>query len=294
MMRLLLLGNQGQLGWELEHCLSLLGDLTALDYPDVDFTHLDHLRQVVLSSRPQVIINAIAYTAVDRAESEPALAMIVNGKAPGVLAETARSLGAALIHYSTDYVFDGKKDSPYTEEDTPNPLSAYGLAKLAGDQAIMEVGGAYLILRSSWIYTFRRENFLTNVLKWSRMHAEMHIVTDQIGCPTWARQLAEVTALLLAKSDNQGKDWIDQHHGIYNLASSGYTSRFDWAKEILKLDPRSTEQIVQKVDKAVTADFPTPAQRPLFSALDSQRFASTFNLRLPDWRTSLRQAMEAF
>jgi dTDP-4-dehydrorhamnose reductase len=293
MIRLLLLGNKGQLGWELERCLSLWSDVIALDFPEVDFSHLDHLRQVVLDSHPQVIINAVAYTAVDRAETEANLAMTVNGKAPGVLAEAARALGAAFIHYSTDYVFDGKKNAPYTEEDNPNPLSAYGLSKLAGDQAVVQTGGAYLIFRSSWIYTLRRENFLTNILKWARTRTEMRIVTDQIGCPTWARQLAEVTAMLLAKSEGQVYDWVEQYHGLYNLASSGYTSRFNWAKEILRLDPCSNEQVVQKLTTAVTADFPTPAQRPLFSTLDSHRFAETFNLRLPDWRLSLRQAMEA-
>lgn len=292
-MRLLLLGNKGQLGWELARCLCLLGDMTVLDFPEVDYTRLDHLRQVVIDNNPQVIVNAVAYTAVDRAESEADTAMLVNGKAPGVLAEAARSLGAAFIHYSTDYVFDGRKNTPYTEEDIPNPLSAYGLAKLAGDQAVMETGGAYLIFRSSWIYTLRRENFLTNVLKWARTRNEMRIVNDQIGCPTWARQLAEVTAMLLARSEGQVCDWIEQYHGLYNLASGGYTSRFNWAKEILRLDPRSNEQVVQKVTTAVTGDFPTPARRPLFTALDSQRFAATFNLRLPDWRISLRQAMEA-
>jgi dTDP-4-dehydrorhamnose reductase len=240
-----------------------------------------------------VIINAVAYTAVDRAETEADLAMTVNGKAPGVLAEAARSLGAAFIHYSTDYVFDGKKNIPYTEEDIPNPLNAYGQAKLAGDQAVIQTGGSYLIFRSSWIYTLRRENFLSNVLKWARTRTEMRIVTDQIGCPTWARQLADVTAMLLVKSEGQVYDWVGHYHGLYNLASSGYTSRFNWAKEILRLDPRSNEQMVQKVTTAGTADFPNPAQRPLFSALDSQRFSATFNLRLPDWRLSLRQAMEA-
>jgi dTDP-4-dehydrorhamnose reductase len=293
MIRVLLLGNRGQLGWELERSLVSLGEVVALDYPEVNFTNMEQLRQVVLDSHPQVIINAVAYTAVDRAETEAASVQTVNGEAPGVLAEVARSLKAAFIHYSTDYVFDGKKNKPYTEDDTPNPLSAYGLAKLAGDRAVIQAGGSYLILRSSWIYTLRRENFLTNVLKWARTRTEMRIVTDQIGCPTWARQLAEVTAMLLAKSEGQVFDWIGQYHGLYNLASGGYTSRFNWAKEILRLDPRSSEQMVQKLTTAVTSDFPTPAQRPLFSALDSQRFCTTFNICLPDWRLSLRQAMEA-
>jgi dTDP-4-dehydrorhamnose reductase len=293
MMRVLLLGNRGQLGWELARSLVILGEVTALDYPEVDFTRLDHLRRVVLDAHPQLIVNAAAYTAVDRAESAARLAMIVNGEAPGVLAEVARELGAAMVHYSTEYVFDGKKSTPYTEDDMPAPVNAYGLAKLAGDQAIMQVGGAYLVLRSSWIYTLQRENFLTNVLKWARSHTELHIVTDQVGCPTWARHLAVATAMLLAKGGRQIRDWVETYRGVYNLASGGYTSRFDWAKEILSLDPRASEQVVQKVTTAVSADFPSPAQRPLFAPLDSQRFAQTFNLWLPDWRDSLRLALEA-
>jgi dTDP-4-dehydrorhamnose reductase len=291
MIKTLLLGNHGQLGWELERSLALLGEVIALDYPEVDFTRLDHLRQLVLDYRPQLIVNAVAYTAVDRAEREPKQAMLVNGEAPGVLAEAAHTLGAAMVHYSTDYVFDGKKSSPYTEEDIPSPLNAYGQAKLAGDRAIMQVGGAYLILRSSWIYTLRRENFLTNVLKWARSHTDLRIVTDQVGCPTWARHLAEVTAMLLAKGGGQIKDWAEMYHGVYNIASGGFTSRLDWAKEILQLDPRPSEQIVQRLTAAVSADFPSPAQRPLYTPLDSRHFAQTFYLHLPDWRDSLRLAL---
>jgi dTDP-4-dehydrorhamnose reductase len=291
-MRILLLGNRGQLGWELERSLSLLGEVKALDYPDVDFTRLAHLHKVVLDIHPQLIVNAAAYTAVDRAESEADLAMLINGEAPGVLAESARKVGAALVHYSTEYVFDGKKITPYTEADEPAPLNAYGMAKLAGDRAIVQVGGAYLVLRSSWIYSLKRENFLTNVLLWAHSRTELRIVTDQIGCPTWARHLAEVTAMLLAKGGQPIRDWVEANHGLYNLASRGFTSRFDWAKEILKLDPRVSEHLVQKVSAAVSTEFPSAAQRPLYAPLDSSLFAHTFNLSLPDWRESLRLAMD--
>jgi dTDP-4-dehydrorhamnose reductase len=291
-LRILLFGKIGQLGWELCRTLAPLGDITAIDYPEIDLSRAEDVRQVVRAARPQVIVNATAYTAVDRAESEPDAAMAVNGKAPGLLAEEAAGLDAALIHFSTDYVFDGTKGSAYVETDMPNPLGMYGRSKLAGEQAIERVGGAYLILRTSWVYTTRRDSFVTKVLGWSRQQPTLRMVTDQISNPTWARMLAEVTAQTLAKGGENVVDWLAERSGIYHLAGSGWASRMEWGQAILSYDPRPQEQVVREILPAVTADFPTPAQRPLYSALLCDRFTQTFGLRLPDWKAALRLAME--
>lgn len=289
-MRILLLGKIGQLGWELNRTLAPLGELTALDYPDIDLTGSE-IQGTIQDLLPQVVINATAYTAVDRAEREPEIAGAINGRAPGLMAEAAKAIGAGLIHYSTDYVFDGKKGQAYTEIDTPNPLGVYGSSKLAGEQAIQEAGGAYLILRTSWVYSMRRDNFVRKALQWARQNRVLRVVTDQVSNPTWARMLAEVTAQLLARSANSPGQWIEERKGIYHLAGSGYASRMEWVQEILRLDPQPEEQVVQEIQPALTSDFPTPAERPLYSALNCERFRQTFELSLPDWRTALKLAM---
>lgn len=300
MINILLLGKRGQLGWELARCLSTVGRLTSLDYPEIDLTQPDNFLPAVRAAAPQVIINATAYTAVDLAESQPDLANAINGRAPGLLAEAARSLGAALIHYSTDYVFPGINQPAhgilaraYLENDPPNPLSVYGKSKLAGEIAIQQVGGAYLILRTAWVYSLRRDSFVTKVLQWSRQQTELRLVIDQVSNPTWARLLAEVTAQLLGRAGEQPDGWLAEYRGLYHLAGEGYASRFDWAQQILALDPHKEEQVTRELLPALTSDFPTPAQRPLFSALDCTRFSQTFNLRLPDWQEGLRLAMDA-
>lgn len=290
-MRILLLGKYGQLGWELQRCLGTLGEVAAVDYPEIDLSHPEQIPPLVRQVNPDVIVNASAYTAVDRAENEPELVYAINAIAPGVLAEEARAQGAALIHYSTDYVFDGNQTRPYLESDPPNPLSVYGRSKLEGERAVQQVGGAYLILRTSWVYSLRRDSFVTKVLGWSRQQKTLRVVADQVSNPTWARTLAEATAQILAKCGNKPTDWIGNYSDLYHLAGDGYTSRFEWAKAILEEDPARQEQVVQELLPAQTADFPTPARRPLFSALDCRRFTATFNLRLPDWRQALALAM---
>lgn len=290
--KILLLGNTGQLGWELQRTLAPLGEVIGLDYPAINLSLPDSIRETVQQVQPQIIVNATAYTAVDRAESEPELAMAINGAAPGFLAEAAKKLGASLIHYSTDYVFDGSKGSTYLETDAPNPLGVYGSSKLAGEMAIREAGGSYLILRTSWVYSVRRPSFVTKVLEWSRQQPVLRMVTDQIANPTAARMLAEVTALLLAKADPDTTGWIAERAGIYHLAGSGIASRMEWAQAILEMDPHPNEQLAQKIEPALTAEFPTPAQRPLYSALDCTLFEQTFGLRLPDWRTALKLTLD--
>jgi dTDP-4-dehydrorhamnose reductase len=292
-MHILLLGKYGQLGWELQRTLAPLGDILALDFPQIDLKQEGSLREPIHDIRPQLILNATAYTAVDRAESEPEIAQAINTHAPRTMAEEAKKIGAAIIHYSTDYVFDGTKGSDYFEQDTPHPLNIYGQSKLAGECAIQEVGGSYLILRTSWVYSLRRDSFVTKVLEWSRTQTSLRIVSDQVSNPTWCRMLAEATAQLLAMAGRDVAGWLGERRGIYHLAGSDRASRFEWARAILEMDPRREEQTVDEVQPALTTEFPTPAMRPLHSALNCDRFTDTFGLTLPDWREALKLAMEA-
>jgi dTDP-4-dehydrorhamnose reductase len=285
-MRLLLIGNSGQLGWELQRTLQPLGDLIALDYPAVDLADPAGIHKMVQECHPQVIVNAAAYTAVDKAEDEPELAEAVNGTAPGVLAKEAQKLDALLVHYSTDYVFDGTKGSPYVETDSPHPLNVYGRSKLAGEKAIQAVDGFHLIFRTAWVYSLRRESFVTRVLEWARKNAVLRVVGDQVSNPTWARMLAEGTALVLARGDT----YLRERAGLFHLTCAGYASRYMWAEAILRLDSHKQDQKAKQLLPASSADFPTPAQRPLFSALDCRKFEQTFGLRLPAWETTLELA----
>jgi len=296
-LKILLFGKYGQLGWELDRCLRPLGEVHSLDYPEIDLADEDQIRKLVRKTAPQIIVNATAYTAVDRAESETEAAMAINARAPGVLAEEAKDLGAALIHYSTDYVFDGSKGSPYQESDAPNPLNVYGRSKLAGEQALRQVGGIHLTFRTSWVYSLRRDSFVTKALGWARKQPELRVVTDQVGNPTWARMLAETSAQVLAMSICAGGPghllgWLGERTGVYHLAGEGATSRLEWVQAILENDPRKDEQVTRRISPALTSEFPAPARRPLFSALDCGLFTETFNLRLPHWRDTLRLAME--
>ena len=225
MMRVLLLGNTGQLGWEAERTLACLGPVTALDYPEVDFSRPESLRGVVDAVKPQVIYNAAAYTAVDRAESDIEKARLINAVAPGVLAEEARRHSAVLVHISTDYVFDGSKGSPYVEEDTTHPLNGYGLTKLEGEQAVLQAGEAVVVLRTAWVYSTRRDSFVSKVLQWARKQTTLKVVDDQVSNPTWARMLAEVSALLLAKGGDNLYTWLRERRGVYHLAGSGSASQ---------------------------------------------------------------------
>jgi len=290
-MRILLLGRTGQLGWELQRTLAPLGEIYALGPEELNLTDLDALARRIHQVHPQVIVNASAYTAVDRAEGQVDLAMRLNAEAPAVMAEAARALNAVLIHFSTDYVFDGEKDSAYTEDDPTNPLNVYGQSKLSGEQAITQAGCAYLILRTSWVYSLRGDSFVSKTLAWARQQETLRIVSDQVGSPTWARMLAEITAALLAQSLPAPQDYFSTRSGVYHLGGSGSASRLDFARAILRLDPRANEQKVRNLEAASTADFPTPARRPLRTALNCSRFESSFGLRLPNWEESLQLAM---
>ena len=291
-MRILLLGNTGQLGWELERTLAPLGELNACDYPVVDLADLSSLRRLIRDCQPDVLINAAAYTAVDRAEAEPDLAEKVNSIAPAVMAEEADRVGSAFIHFSTDYVFDGMKGSPYLESDQPNPLNIYGRTKLAGEQTVRQVAGAYLILRTSWVYSMRRDSFVTKVLRWARTQAALKLVNDQVSGPTWARMLAEVTSQLITQARDDLQGWFLEHHGLYHLAGLGHCSRYEWGQQVVRLDPHKEQQVVHELVPVESAAFPTPARRPFFSALNCDLFSHTFGLQLPDWKIALKLAMD--
>jgi dTDP-4-dehydrorhamnose reductase len=292
MMRIVLFGKNGQVGWELQRILPSLGEVIALDYEELDLADLKTLEKRLDELKPDLIVNASAYTAVDRAEAERDVAMKVNGQAPGVMAEAARRSGAMLVHYSTDYVFDGSKGSPYVETDLPNPLNVYGESKLAGEKAIQQATEAYLILRTSWVYSLRfQSGFVKKVLAWARQNEVLRIVDDQIGCPTWARMLAEVSGLLIARGGDQLSEYFIQQAGIYHVAGQGGVSRFEWAKAILAHDPDREEQRAKRLEPAPGSDFPTPATRPTNTVLSCAHFENTFGLRIPTWMESLQLAM---
>jgi dTDP-4-dehydrorhamnose reductase len=290
-MKIVLLGKNGQLGWEFQRTLPVLGEVISLDRKELDLCDLDAVQKVLSELKPDLIINASAYTDVDGAEKETDLALKINALTPGLMAEMASKLRAVLIHYSTDYVFDGRKNALYSESDPANPLNMYGKSKWAGEENIKQAGGAYLILRTSWVYSLRGNSFVNKVLRWSRQNKILKIVTDQVSSPTWARALAEITTVVLAQNKKELYENFLERHGIYHLAGSGYTSRYEWARQILANDPEPSEQILQTIEPALSEDFPTPAIRPLFSALDCSRFEATFGLQLPSWEQTLELSM---
>ena len=259
-MKVLLLGRRGQVGGELERLLRPVCELVALDSTELDVAKPQALVQCVRAVRPQAIVNAAAYTAVDRAESEPELAAAVNATAPGVLAEEARRLGAYMVHYSTDYVFDGRKRSPYVETDAPAPLSVYGRTKLQGEQAVRAAGARHAILRSGWIYAGRGRNFALTILEKARSAARLRVVDDQRGAPTWARDIAELSADLLARDEPP--------EGTYHAAAAGETTWCEYAREILRL-----AAIELPVEPIATSEYPAAAPRPAYSVLDSSLLA---------------------
>jgi dTDP-4-dehydrorhamnose reductase len=286
---LLLIGKIGQVGWELRRTLAPMARVTCVDYPEIDLTSGDSIRQWVRETRPNIVLNAAAYTAVDKAESEPDKAMQINGVAPGILAEEAKKLGALLVHYSTDYVFDGAKTTPYVETDSPNPLGAYGRSKLAGDEAMRAVGGAHLIFRLCWVYGARGQNFMLTMMRLARERETLRVVGDQIGCPTWSRMIAEATACAV-KQALVARD-IGAFTGTYHLASSGATTWHGFAEAIIKLMPAEGKKCAQ-VEAISTAEYPTPTKRPAYSVLACDKLERTFGLRLPRWDDSLTQVLE--
>jgi len=288
-MKILLIGKHGQVAWELRRTLAPLGDVVAVGRVDLNFSDVPAVRRFVAEVRPQVIVNAAAYTAVDKAETERELCLQINATLPGVLAEEAKKLGALLVHYSTDYVFDGTKQSPYVETDPTNPLGTYGASKLAGEQAIQSAGADHLIFRLCWIYGARGQNFMLTMQRLAREREKLRVVRDQIGCPTWSRMIAEATALaikqMLANPERS------TYSGTYHLAANGFTSWHGFASHIIGLMPDAERKCLE-VEAITTAEYPTPAKRPAYSVLNCDKLEQTFGLRLPDWERSLRQVLD--
>lgn len=272
--KILLTGANGQVGWELARTLAPLGEVHALMRSELDLLRPDTIREVMAALRPDIVVNAAAYTAVDKAENESAAAFAVNASAPRVLAEQARRLGALLVHYSTDYVFDGSKAEPYREDDIPNPQNVYGRTKLAGEAAIRDSGCRHLIFRISWIYGLRGGNFLLTMLRLARERTELRVVMDQVGAPTWCRLVAETTAAALAQERPP--------EGLYHLASAETISWAGFAREIFRLTGAAVT-----VHDIPSSDYPLPAPRPLNSRLCSRRLLADAGLSLPSWQQGL-------
>ena len=290
MIRILLLGRTGQVGWELNRSLLPLGEVVALSRAEADFSRPESLRQIVRNAGAQIIVNAVAYTAVDKAESEEPAAYLVNADAPAVLAEEANRSNAMLVHYSTDYVFDGTKPEPYAEDDKPNPINAYGRTKLAGEQNIQNSGCRHLILRTSWVYSSRGQNFVKTILRLAQHREELRIVADQVGTPTSARFIADVTSQILRKIQPIDSLGTDGASGTFHLTPLNSTSWHGFANAALeaeKSSPRSSINL-PKLIPISTAEYPLPAPRPKNSRLNCDKLSAQFGINLPHWEVVAR------
>ncbi|CRM29978.1 dTDP-4-dehydrorhamnose reductase [Pseudomonas sp. WP001] len=285
-LKILITGQHGQVSQALQQRLQGLGELVVLGRDQLDLANAEQIRQQVRAHRPDLIINAAAHTAVDQAESEPDAAFAINAIAPGILAEEAKALGIPLIHYSTDYVFDGSKPAPYTENDTPNPLGVYGQSKLAGEQAIAAVGGKYLILRTSWVYSSHGKNFLLTMQRLLQEKPQMRIVADQIGAPTWAGTIADSTRALIERwQAGDAGEW-----GVYHLTAQGETSWFGFAEAIGE-QLRAEGKPCAELEAIPSSAYPTPARRPLNSRLDCSRLQQQWHVSQPQWQDALHECL---
>jgi dTDP-4-dehydrorhamnose reductase len=304
--RILLTGKTGQVGAELLALLPRLGEVTAFDRHDLDLSNPDQIRRAIRDVQPTVIVNAAAYTSVDQAEREEKQAHILNVDAPALMAEEAKRIGAALVHYSTDYVFDGSSSVPYDEEDQPNPINVYGMTKLAGEQAIRGAGVPHMIFRTAWVYGTRGRNFLLTILRLATEREELRIVRDQFGAPTWSREIAKSTARVLAQLSKEGRQALSEFSGVYNMTAEGKTSWFEFAEAILEEASRTPRDIpwfaaatggkplvVRRVTPITTEQYPTLARRPAYSVLSNHRLKQVFGLEMPDWRLQLVSAFAA-
>ncbi len=289
-MKILLTGKNGQVGFELERTLAVLGDVIAVDVDDCNLADAAALRALVMNVKPDVIVNPAAYTAVDNAEKNSELAFAINGRAPGLLGEMAKTLGALVIHFSTDYVFDGSKASPYVETDATGPLGVYGASKLAGEQALAASGAAHVILRTSWVVGAHGSNFAKTMLRLAKERETLNVVADQFGAPTTAALLADVTAQIA-----RNRDFAAQHSGVYHCVNAGETNWCDYAKFVLDFAQRAGVALKAGPDNVVAIPsraYPTPAKRPTNSRLDTSKFRSTFGLQLPPWQHSLTHTLK--
>jgi dTDP-4-dehydrorhamnose reductase len=280
-MKILLLGANGQVGWELQRSLVPLGKVKACTRKEADLEELDSLKNYIQTYKPQIIVNAAAYTDVDQAESEPKKVYRINAEAVAILAKEARTLNSWFIHYSTDYVFDGTKTTPYTEEDKPNPKSVYGKSKLQGEKIIRESGCNYLIFRTSWVYAKKGKNFVNTILKLANERTELNIIDDQIGVPTTATLIANITAQAIEKKIQSG---------TYNLTASGSTSWHGFAEQIIKQATESQNNL--KLNKVPTGQYPQPAPRPKNSKLNTTKLQQALNITLPDWKDELKKTIK--
>lgn len=298
----LLIGSNGQVGHDLNEILPRIAEVTSLDRQRLDLTHPHEIREAIRISRPAWIVNAAAYTAVDKAESEEALARAINAEAPRVMAEEARRIGAYIVHYSTDYVFDGTKTTPYAEGDSPNPQNAYGRTKLEGERAIRESGAAHLIFRTAWVYATRGRNFLLTILRLATQREELRIVCDQRGAPTLSGEIARKTSQIIEKFSRreEGSSPLAAAGGTYHLTAGGETSWYDFAAAIVEKAKAASPAlpwfaqttgglpvITSRITPIATSDYPTPARRPAYSVLSNARLNRDFSLQLPDWREQL-------
>jgi len=289
-MRILITGGAGQVGWELCRTLAVHGEIFAPAKNELDLASADSIVSAVRAFGPELIVNAAAYTAVDKAETEAELAAKVNGDAPRILAEEAARLGAGMVHYSTDYVFDGTKNEPYVEDDETAPINVYGRTKLAGERGVAGANPAHLILRTSWVYGPRGRNFLLTVLRLARERKELKVVNDQYGAPTPARLIAEATACIVARLSRHAHldpDRLEDIGGLYHLTSAGRTTWYDFAQEILR-----GSQAAPRVMPIRTAEYPSPAWRPRNSVLDNGKLRQAFGIELPDWKAGLKLCLE--
>jgi dTDP-4-dehydrorhamnose reductase len=297
-MRILLTGRNGQVGSGLARSLAPLGDVHATGRADLDLADPDALVAAVRSLRPDLIVNAAAYTQVDRAESDPDAALEVNAHAPRILAEEAARLGAPIIHYSTDYVFDGEKEGPYREEDAPGPLSVYGRSKLLGEQGVRAAGGPHLILRVAWVYGGRRRNFLTTMLDLFSRRVEVAVVNDQTGCPTWSREIATATARIVHDAAESGaglREALMERGGTYHLSGPDHTTWYGFARQIWE-HLRSMGDASLRLEKLTpisSDEYRVAARRPRNSRLSSERFEERFGLVLPSWQEQVEDCLDA-
>jgi dTDP-4-dehydrorhamnose reductase len=292
--KILLTGIRGQVGRSLQQPLSALGEVIAVDRQQLDLTDRDAIRRVIREVSPDLIVHPAAYTAVDRAEAEPDLAFAINAVAPGVIAEEASRVGAVLIHYSTDYVYDGHKSAPYVESDKTDPLSVYGKSKLAGEDAIRAVGLPHLIIRTSWVYGPYGKNFMKTIIRLATERDALRIVADQFGAPTSSLSIAEATAVAISR-------WQDELSGTYHLTNAGRISWHGFAQAILAdYEALQTDRgwpvsrvKSEEIGAITTADYPTPATRPTNSCLDGSKLKQAFGIDMPDWRVALERVMHA-
>ena len=292
-MKILLTGKNGQVGFELQRALAPLGEVVAVDQHECDLSNPDAIRQLVAKVAPQVIINPAAYTAVDKAESDPQLALAVNGTAPGVFGEEAARLGALVVHYSTDYVFDGTLSGAYLESDAPNPQSVYGKTKLAGEKALQASGADHLIFRTSWVFGAHGTNFAKTMLRLAAEREVLKIVADQFGAPTSAALLADVTAQVLGQYKRQGRTGFP--FGLYHLVAGGCTTWHEYAQTVVRAALAAGKPLKLTADDILpitTADYPLPAPRPANSRLDTHRLRDTFGLELPAWQSVLGHVLQ--